>query len=299
MNDDDDDDDNDNDDDDDANNQDDGQKDDGLEYDGQDDESQDDDNEQTDSDNDGDDFVYPKFSTHDQDERQDEEDSFHLRVQTPSHVESTDDEDNAEEIQGVNVEGDERDEEDTNEEDEGDELYRDVNVNLEGRDIEMRDAQQIMFKLLNPDTDIDSIFNHNTDSTSLVVVSVNTITEPPLFSATTLLLPPTPLISHLQQRPSDRLRDEDQAENKDFINKLDDNMKKIFKDQVKEQVKAQGFCQKFEKTLNEQLEAEVLILSSNESNTSHDVAANLSKLELKKILIDKIESNKSIHISDE
>ncbi|GKD94162.1 hypothetical protein Tco_1373999 [Tanacetum coccineum] len=39
--------------------------------------------------------------------------------------------------------------------------------------------------------------------------------------------------------------------------------------------------------------------SSTESKTSLAIAANLSELELKKILIDKIESNKSIHISDE
>ncbi|GJR05008.1 reverse transcriptase domain-containing protein [Tanacetum coccineum] len=56
---------------------------------------------------------------------------------------------------------------------------------------------------------------------------------------------------------------------------------------------------KIEKTVNEQLEAEVLTRSSNESKTSHAVVANLSELELKKILIDKIESNKSIHRSDE
>ncbi|GKC50529.1 hypothetical protein Tco_1073274, partial [Tanacetum coccineum] len=56
---------------------------------------------------------------------------------------------------------------------------------------------------------------------------------------------------------------------------------------------------KIEKTINEQLEAEVLTRSSNESKTSHVVAANLSELELKKILIDKMESNKSIHRSDE
>ncbi|GKF64702.1 hypothetical protein Tco_0188150, partial [Tanacetum coccineum] len=53
------------------------------------------------------------------------------------------------------------------------------------------------------------------------------------------------------------------------------------------------------KTVNEQLEAEVLTCSSNESKTSHVIAANLSELELKKILIDKMESNKSIHRSDE
>ncbi|GKC83211.1 hypothetical protein Tco_1138928, partial [Tanacetum coccineum] len=92
----------------------------------QDDENQDDDNEQTDSDNNGDDFVYPKFSTHYKEER--EEESFNPRVQTPSHVESTDDED----VQGVNIEGEEIDKEANSEESEGNELYRDLNVNLEG-----------------------------------------------------------------------------------------------------------------------------------------------------------------------
>nr|GFB88509.1 hypothetical protein [Tanacetum cinerariifolium] len=40
------------------------------------------------------------------------------------------------------------------------------------------------------------------------------------------------------QLQSDRLRDEAQAENKDFLNKLDENIQKIIKEQVKEQVKA-------------------------------------------------------------
>ncbi|GKG29007.1 hypothetical protein Tco_0416372, partial [Tanacetum coccineum] len=47
--------------------------------------------------------------------------------------------------------------------------------------------------------------------------------------------------------------------------------------------------------INEQLEAEILTRSSNEAKTSHDVAANLSELELKKILIDKMENNKIIN----
>ncbi|GJS17761.1 hypothetical protein Tco_0412233 [Tanacetum coccineum] len=54
-----------------------------------------------------------------------------------------------------------------------------------------------------------------------------------------------------------------------------------------------------EKLVNDQIEAQALIRSSNESKTSHAVASNLFELELKKILIDKMESNKSIHISDE
>ncbi|GKB90201.1 hypothetical protein Tco_0962473 [Tanacetum coccineum] len=180
-----------------------------------------------------------------------------------------------------------------------------------------------------PDIGIDSLFNLNTESTLLVDLPVTTFAKPPLLIATTLPPPPIPFITHLQQTPvptpknvlssslqdlpnfgslfgfdhrlktlennfsefnqtnqfaaavssilgivdayhsnkmheavktvvhlqSKRLRDETQAENADFLNKLDDNIKKIIKDQVKEQ--------------------------------------------LKKILIDKMESNKSIHISDE
>ncbi|GJV87783.1 hypothetical protein Tco_1531721 [Tanacetum coccineum] len=95
---------------------------------GDDDDDDGQDHEQTDSDNDGDDFVHLKFSTHDEEDK--EEDSFDPRVQTPSHVESTDDEDGDEEIQGANVIGEELNEEETNEEDEVNELYRDMNVNL-------------------------------------------------------------------------------------------------------------------------------------------------------------------------
>ncbi|GKE40116.1 hypothetical protein Tco_1463521 [Tanacetum coccineum] len=121
--------------DDDADNQDDDDNDDD---DGQDDDNQDDDNEQTDLDNNGDNFVHPKFFTHDEEDIQ--EDGSDLRVHTPSHYESTDDEDSDEEIQGVDVEKEETDEVNTNEVEEVDELYRDVNVNLEGRDTEMINA---------------------------------------------------------------------------------------------------------------------------------------------------------------
>ncbi|GJU36408.1 hypothetical protein Tco_1184762 [Tanacetum coccineum] len=100
---------------------------------------------------------------------------------------------------------------------------------------------------------------------------------------------------------SERLRDEAQAENKDFLNKLDDNINKIIKDQVKAQVKVQvsKILPKIKKTVNEQLKAEDMTRSSTESKTSLAIAANLSELELKKILIDKMESNKSIPISNE
>nr|GEZ08994.1 hypothetical protein [Tanacetum cinerariifolium] len=99
----------------------------------------------------------------------------------------------------------------------------------------------------------------------------------------------------------DRLRDEAQKENDEFLKTIDENMQKIIKEQVKKQVKVQvsKILLKIEQTVNEQLEAEVLTRSSNSSKTSYAVAADLSKMELKKILIEKIEGNKSIQRSIE
>ncbi|GKF29245.1 hypothetical protein Tco_0095587, partial [Tanacetum coccineum] len=74
-------------------------------------------------------------------------------------------------------------------------------------------------------------------------------------------------IKTVVQLQSETLRDEAQAENADFLNKLDDNIKKIIKHQVKEQVKAQVFkiLPKIKKTVNEQLEVDVMTRSSTKS----------------------------------
>nr|GFB73589.1 hypothetical protein [Tanacetum cinerariifolium] len=82
---------------------------------------------------------------------------------------------------------------------------------------------------------------------------------------------------------------------------INDNMKKIIKEQVKNQVKAQvtRILPRIEESVNAQLKAEVLTRSSQSSRTSYAVAADLSGMELKKILIDKMEGNKSIQRSDE
>nr|GEZ49270.1 hypothetical protein [Tanacetum cinerariifolium] len=58
------------------------------------------------------------------------------------------------------------------------------------------------------------------------------------------------------QIQSDRLRDEAQADNDEFLKTIDENMQKIIKEQVKEQVSK--ILPKIEQTVNEQLEAEVL-----------------------------------------
>nr|GEU56494.1 hypothetical protein [Tanacetum cinerariifolium] len=91
------------------------------------------------------------------------------------------------------------------------------------------------------------------------------------------------------QLQSDKLRDEAQAENVDFLNKLDENIQNIIKEQVKKKVKAQvsKILPKIEKIVNEQLEAKVLTRSSNSSKTSH--VKNLYKS-----LVDAYECDKLI-----
>ncbi|GJR71015.1 hypothetical protein Tco_0017080 [Tanacetum coccineum] len=94
------------------------------------------------------------------------------------------------------------------------------------------------------------------------------------------------------QLQSNKLRDESQVENQEFINTVDSNMKSIIKEQVKAQVSK--IMPKIEKYVTESLGVEVLVRSTNQPQTSYVVAASLSEFELKKILIDKIEENKSI-----
>nr|GFA25895.1 hypothetical protein [Tanacetum cinerariifolium] len=69
------------------------------------------------------------------------------------------------------------------------------------------------------------------------------------------------------------------------------------KSQVKEQVSS--ILPRIKEFVNAQLEAEVLTRSSNSSRTSYAVEADLTEMELKKILIEKMEGNKSIQRSDE
>nr|GEW79978.1 reverse transcriptase domain-containing protein [Tanacetum cinerariifolium] len=193
----------------------------------------DDDIERTNSDNDGDDFVHPKFSTHDDEARHEEEvneeESFDHIVQTPSQVENTDDDESDDDSHGMNVEGDELDDEGANEEDDSQQQSSSM-------------SSRFVLNMLNlsPNIGIDSIFNLNIVSTLRVDVPVTTTAESPILSATTLPLPSIPIILHRQQTP--------------------------------------------------------IPLPVNVPSSSF---RNLYELELKKILIDKMESNKSIYISDE
>nr|GEY16100.1 hypothetical protein [Tanacetum cinerariifolium] len=70
-------------------------------------------------------------------------------------------------------------------------------------------------------------------------------------------------------------------------------MKKVLKGLVKNQVKEQvsRILPRIKEFLNATLEAEVLTRSSHSSRTSYAIAADLSEMELKKILIEKMEGN--------
>nr|GEV39325.1 hypothetical protein [Tanacetum cinerariifolium] len=80
-------------------------------------------------------------------------------------------------------------------------------------------------------------------------------------------------IKAVVQLQSDRLREVAHAENEDFINKINENIKKSSRSKSKYKLKSKSprFCR--------------------------ELRTNLSKLELNKILIDTIENNKSIDIS--
>nr|GFB26923.1 hypothetical protein [Tanacetum cinerariifolium] len=243
----------------------------------QDDDDQDNNDDDQDLDNDGDEFVYPKLSTHDEEAKDEEsfdhivqtpsqaknsddesnddeshdmnvgrdegtdaedddedEESFDPIVQTPSHVENSNDEGNDDVSHGMNVGGDEG----PDAEDDDDELYGDLNINLEGRDIQMTDVH-----------------------TTQVLEDTH---------ATLTLVNPDG-----QQQSS--------SVSYQFVL----NMLNLSPDA--------GIDSLFESTPWEDLEAEVLAQASTSSKTSYVVAADLSGLELKKILIEKMETNKSIY----
>nr|GEV89839.1 hypothetical protein [Tanacetum cinerariifolium] len=326
-----------------------------------DDDDQDDNNDDQDTDNDGDDFVHPKLSIH-KEEAKDEE-SFDPIVQTP---ENSDDERNDDVSLGMNVGG----EEGHDAKDDDEELCRDVNINLDGRDVQMTDVHttqefkdtHVTLTLVNP-YGIDSLFELtprvDVQASTTVALTAPTLSPPTIPTISQDPQAPTPPTTapsiFLQNLPnfgslfgfdhrlktleasfsefvqtnqfagavssilgiveryidqrmneavkvavqiqSDRLQDEAQAKNEEFLNKLDENIQKIIKEQVKEHVKVQvsKILPKIEKTVNEKLEAKVRTRSTNLSKTSYAMAADLSEPELKKILIEKMESNKSIH----
>nr|GFB57852.1 hypothetical protein [Tanacetum cinerariifolium] len=111
----------------------------------------------------------------------------------------------------------------------------------------------------------------------------------------------TEVVREAVQIQTDRLHDSLQRENDEFLRNINENMKKIIKGQVKSQVKDQvsRILPRIEESVNATLEAEVLTKSFHSSRTSYAIAADLLEMELKKVLIEKMEGNKSIQRSEE
>nr|GEY11606.1 hypothetical protein [Tanacetum cinerariifolium] len=187
-----------------------------------------DDNEETKYDNDGDDLTHPNLSTYKADDEEEEEKidneemSFDQRVSTPPEYELSNEEENKK--------GDDKDKEGEQVQDEEDDLYKDVNINLERNDDEMTDAQanqdtkdsyvtltpvppvaqqhsssvssDMVSKFINPslNTSIDSILNTNIQSHTFVNVLVSIDVETP-SSDIKIPQPPIPNIQPLQQTP--------------------------------------------------------------------------------------------------
>nr|GEV38196.1 hypothetical protein [Tanacetum cinerariifolium] len=229
-----------------------------------------------DTDEEGEEFIHHKLSIHDKEETKDEE-SFDPIAKTPKN---SDAEGNDDENLGLNVGS----EEGKDAEDDEDELYRDVNINLEGRVVQMADVHttqefedtHVTLTLVNPDG-IDSLFK----KTSKMDVSAPTTVASLTLSAPTLTPSTIPTISifagAVSSIPKIVQRYMDQRMNEAV---------KIIKEQVKEKIKVQvsKILPKIKKTVNEQLEAEVLTRTSNSLKTSY--AALVEAYESDKIILD-------------
>nr|GEZ74715.1 hypothetical protein [Tanacetum cinerariifolium] len=177
-------------------------------------------------------------------------------------------------------------------------------------------SSQFVSSILNPTSDagMESIFATASSPMAPLQTTTPIMTPYTIATITTIShasIPPTTIPSEdLQNLPTfdsvfrfedrlksletDRLCDSYQRENDEFLRTVDDNIKRIIKEQVKSQVKEQvsWILPRIEESVNAQLEAKVLTRSSHSSRTSYAVAADLSEMELKKILIEKMEGNK-------
>nr|GEW16199.1 reverse transcriptase domain-containing protein [Tanacetum cinerariifolium] len=226
-------------------------------------------------------------------------------------------------------EGDDGEEEDGNDDDNNQEVERDDDKeggdDEEEYDEEIRDEESfdpILKTLENSDDEgdgMESIFETTSQMdvqtlTSMAPLPMSAPTMTPFTIATITITSQAPILPTtarsflIQNLPNfgllfcfdNRLR----TLEANFSESMQTNQfagAKIIKEQVKEQVMVQVFkiLPRIEQTVNEQLKAEVLTRSSHSSKTSYDVAADLFEMELKKILIEKMEGNKSIQRSDE
>nr|GEX97588.1 hypothetical protein [Tanacetum cinerariifolium] len=220
---------------------------------------------ETKSDDDEDAFIHPNLSTYNADDQEEEDEE-----------EKAKDDDEVSSDQGYGR---------RKEDEEDEELYEDLNVNLDRRDVEMTDDQlnqETKELYVTLSTELPVVQKQSSSVSSDLVVS-SLESELSELKQTNQFVEAVSSISGIVdnylgfkikdavnvavQLQSNKLRKEAQDENDEFLKQFDSNIEAIIKDQVKAQ-------------------------------TSYAATASLSEFELKKILIDKIKENKSMHRSD-
>nr|GEV21746.1 hypothetical protein [Tanacetum cinerariifolium] len=232
-----------------------------------DDDDQDDNENDQDTDNDGDDFVHPKLSIHEEEAKHEE--SFDPIVQTSKN---SNDEGSDDASLGLNV-GDVH----TTQE------YEDTHVtqtpvNPDGQQQSSSVSSQFVTSMLNPSpyAGINSLFE-TTPRVDVQAVDVQaSTTDLPNFGS---LFGFDHRLKTLEANFSKFMQTNQFA---GAVSSILGIVERYMDQRMNEAVK----------TMNEQLEAKVLTRSSNSSKTSYVVAADLLEMELKKILIEKMESNK-------
>nr|GEV60285.1 retrovirus-related Pol polyprotein from transposon TNT 1-94 [Tanacetum cinerariifolium] len=236
----------------------------------EDDDNDDDEEKISKHDDDDDDQSYDDDQEDQDDDDQDEQDDDDQDDQDKDDDEHTDsdndDDDFVHPNDGMNVDGNRRE----NEEDEADELYRDVNINLKGRDIQIADVHTTQFiedthvtltpinpEALSPANVLSSslqdlpnfglLFGFDRRLKTLETNFSEFIQTNQFVEAVSSILGivdkyidyrMNASVKVAVQLQSDMLRDEAQAKNEDLLNKLDENIQKIIKEKVKEHVKA-------------------------------------------------------------
>nr|GEX60316.1 hypothetical protein [Tanacetum cinerariifolium] len=286
-----------------------------------------DDDEETETGKGGDEVRESEGESEEEETRLEEEESFDPIPRTP---EESEEESNEEEDKDLRLSEEAR----IQEEEDADELYRDVNIN-QGMGLQVTqnvEDTHVNLTPVNPDgpqeseapfppPTIPSIILENLPTFNSAFrfeerlrslkTSFSEYRQTNPFADAVYAIPGIvhqymtqqmkEAVREVVQIQTDRLQDSLQRENNEFLRNVDENMKKIIKGQVKNQVKEQvsRILPRIEESMNATLEAEVLTQSSHSSRTSYAIPADLSEMELKKILIEKMEGNKSIQRSDE
>ncbi|GJS90585.1 hypothetical protein Tco_0773221 [Tanacetum coccineum] len=198
--------------------------------------------QRTESDDEGDNFVHPNLSTYiaddqekekaDDDDDDDDDVTSDQKVSTPPDYKLTEEDENK---QDDDTMGEEQGDEDIGE------LYGDLNINLSRSDAEMTDAQT------NPETEEAQVtltteppivqLQSSSASSDLVAKFINPSPDTALSSIPGIVdkylaYKVKDTVDVAVQLKSDKLREEAQAENQDFLNSLDSNMKRIIKEQI-------------------------------------------------------------------